>query len=81
MGGEHTAKNVMITAQKIKKKRSDVEQEMWLQDRRGKLMELARLHGVERQRLAFLMGESILDEETDIKSKTVHKNLSGMAPL
>ena len=82
VGGEHTAKNVMITAQKNKKKRSDVEQEMWLQDRRRKLIELARLHGVERQRLAFLMGESILfDEETDSKSKTVHKNLSGMAPL
>ena len=80
VGGEHTAKNVMITAQKMKRKRSDVEQEMWLQDRRRKLIELARLHGVELQRLAFLMGESILfDGETDSKSKIALK--TGMPPL
>ena len=82
VGGEHTAKNVMITAQKTKRKRSDVEQEMWLQDRRRKLIELARLHGVELQRLAFLMGESILfDGETDSKSKIALNSLSGMPPL
>ena len=78
VGGEHTAKNVMITAQKIKRKRSDVEKEKWLQDRRRKLMELARFYGVERQRLAFLMGERLLDEETSGKSKTLR---TGMAPL
>ena len=84
IGGEHTAKNVMITAQKIQTKRSDE----WLQDdRRQKLISLAELYGIKRQRLATLMGESIVvgseGGEGDRKNKkaVVQKNLSGMAPL
>ena len=78
--GEHTAKNIMITAQKIQTKRSDE----WLQDRRQKLISLAELYGIKRQRLATLMGESIVvgsgGREGNKKSK-IQKNLSGMAPL
>jgi len=74
----------MITAQKIQTKRSDHEQAKWLQDRRQKLISLAELYGIKRQRLATLMGESIVVEsggdERDKKSK-IQKNLSGMAPL
>ncbi|KAL7544100.1 hypothetical protein ACHAXR_013578 [Thalassiosira sp. AJA248-18] len=81
IGGEHTAKNVMITATKVKKtRRSEKEQEEWLQDRRRQLVDLAQLYGVKRQRLATLMGESIAMGEGD-GSKTVTRNLSGMAPL
>jgi len=83
IGGEHTAKNVMITAQKIQTKRSDE----WLNDRRQKLISLAELYGIKRQRLATLMGESIAvgsggGEGDGKKNKVVvQKNLSGMAPL
>ena len=82
IGGEHTAKNVMITATKMKKRRSK-EQEELLQDRRQKLIELAELYGVKRQRLAMLMGESLssLDEEGGESIETVRRNLSGMAHL
>lgn len=69
IGTEHTAKNVMITAIK-KKTRLRKDDEQWLQQhqqgsnpdedvqlRREKLVTLARFYGVERQRLATLMGE------------------------
>ena len=76
----------MITAQKIQTKRSEKEQTKCLQDRRQKLISLAELYGVKRQRLATLMGESIVvgsggGEGNKKKNKVVQKNLSGMAPL
>jgi hypothetical protein len=55
IGGEHTSKNVMITAVKRKKERSDKE----LEDLRRKLKELASLHGVGEQRLAKWMKEDV----------------------
>jgi SAM-dependent methyltransferase len=55
IGGEHTSKNVMITAVKRKKERSDKE----LEDLRLKLNELAILHGVGEQRLAKWMNEDV----------------------
>ena len=87
IGGEHTAKNVMITAQKMQTKRSDKEQTKWLQDRRQKLISLAELYGIKRQRLATLMRESIVvgsgggEGNKKNKKAVVQKNLSGMAPL
>ena len=80
IGGEHTAKNVMITATKVKKQRGKKEQEAWLRDRREKLIDLAQLYGVKRQRLATLMGESIEPGDNN-ETKTVIRTLSGMAPL
>ena len=59
IGGEHTAKNVMITATKRKRNRSRKAQD----DLRRRLCELAALHGVKRQKLAWWMKESILPQE------------------
>ena len=72
IGGEHTAKNVMITAVK----RSDISNEKHIVEKRTKLAELAKMYGVERQRLAMLMGESFGDEEGHKVKST-----SGMPPL
>ena len=71
IGTEHTAKNVMITATKTKT-RIWKNDEQWLQQqqqhdirdddvqrRRKKLVMLARFYGIERQRLASLMGEKL----------------------
>lgn len=81
IGGEHTAKNVMITATKMKSSRKENEHERWLQSKRGRLVDLAQLYGIKRQRLASLMGENIASSDGGAKSKTAAKNLSGMAPL
>ena len=73
-------KNVTITAIKVKRRRSDKEQEEWSQDRRQRLIDLTQLYGVKRQRLTMLMGESIVSGGGN-ESKTATRNLSGMAPL
>ena len=75
VGGEHTAKNVMITA--VKKQGDGDKNDMWLRDRRAKLVDLAEMYGVKKQRLATLMGESISAEGR----KSGVKTTSGMPPL
>ena len=55
IGGEHTAKNVMIAATKRAKRRERSEGQ--LRALRRELRDLMALHGVERQRLAEWMGE------------------------
>ena len=59
IGGEHSAKNVMITATKCQKQRSASE----LKQLRKRFRELSALHGVERQRLAEWMGESLSEHK------------------
>ncbi|KAL9185779.1 hypothetical protein ACHAXT_003556 [Thalassiosira profunda] len=82
IGGEHTAKNVMLAATKVKTQRSGKEQKEWLEERSGKLRKLAQLYGIKRQRLAMLMGESIAPEDEDGSgNRKVQRNRSGMAPL
>jgi len=54
IGGEHTSKNVMITAVKRLKPRTESQQE----NLRQRLNGLAELHGIKRQKLSDLMGES-----------------------
>lgn len=70
IGGEHTAKNVMITAVK---RRNHSNNDKHLGDKRRKFVELAKMYGIKRQRLATLMGESIT--VNDVKTS------SGMPPL
>ena len=66
IGGEHTAKNVMITAVKRKKKQSKKEMDTL----RMKLKAMAVLHGVSNQRLAQWMKEEISDGiDTDWKPR------------
>ena len=77
IGSEHTAKNSMITATKVKSSRSEKQQHAWLQERRGKLIELAQLYGIKSQRLATLMGESL---DHDAKSPSTSSK-TGMVPL
>ena len=75
VGGEHTAKNVMITATKITKSKD----EKWLQARRQRLIDLAELYGIKYQRLAMLMEERITSGEDDVPTFVTKR--SGMAPL
>ena len=66
VGGEHTAKNVMITAVKRRKKQSKMDTNVL----RMKLKSLAVLHGVSNQRLAQWMQEEV-GEVADIVRKTM----------
>ena len=77
MPTEHTAKNSMITATKVQSPRSEKRQHAWLQERRAKLIELAQLYGIKRQRLATLMGESL---DHNVKASST-SNKTGMVPL
>ncbi|KAL7431512.1 hypothetical protein ACHAXH_007621 [Discostella pseudostelligera] len=79
IGGEHTAKNVMITATKIKNR--ETKDEKWLQLRRQRLIDLAELYGVKYQRLAILMEESISMGEEEVLKSVTKRHRSGMAPL
>jgi hypothetical protein len=79
IGGEHTAKNVMITATKIKNR--ETKDEKWLQLRRQRLTDLAELYGVKYQRLAILMEESISMGEEEVLKSVTKRHRSGMAPL
>mmetsp|Transcript_2483 Transcript_2483/g.4516 ORF Transcript_2483/g.4516 Transcript_2483/m.4516 type:complete len:655 (-) Transcript_2483:133-2097(-) len=75
IGGEHTAKNCIITATK-KVMSGSKKEDAWLEERRKMLIELAELYGVKRQRLASLMGESITSS-SNLKVKAA----GGMPPL
>mmetsp|Transcript_21438 Transcript_21438/g.50379 ORF Transcript_21438/g.50379 Transcript_21438/m.50379 type:complete len:575 (-) Transcript_21438:444-2168(-) len=77
IGSEHTAKNSMITATKVKSSRSKKRQHAWLQERRSKLIELAQMYGIKRQRLATLMGESLGHDVTSSSTSS----RTGMVPL
>ena len=76
IGGEHSAKNVMITATKCQKPRSESE----LKQLRKRFRELAALHGVKKQRLAEWMGESISGEE-DVARRQPQLSTKKMPPL
>jgi len=65
IGGEHTSKNVMITAVKRAKERSESQKEQL----RSRLKSLADLHGVKRQKLADLMDEPIAREDEEASGK------------
>ena len=75
IGGEHTAKNSCITATKRIMSGSKKE-DPWLEQRRKRLVELAELYGVKKQRLASLMGENV-PSPSDLKVKAAR----GMPPL
>ena len=81
VGGEHTAKNVMIAATKSPRSRRGPE---YLRARREDLANLAMFYGIERQRLASLMGESLGGGGGghDVPRERAARNLlSGMPPL
>jgi trans-aconitate methyltransferase len=59
VGGEHTSKNVMITAVKTDEKRQPADQKDQLRQR---IRSLAALHGIREQKLATWMGESLVVE-------------------
>ena len=75
IGGEHTAKNSLITATK-KVVKGNKKEDTWLEERRKRLVDLAELYGVRRQKLASLMGESI-SSTPNVKVKSAR----GMPPL
>lgn len=69
IGGEHTGKNVMITAVKRKRSRSQKE----LATMRERFRDLASLHGVHDQRLASWMDSSLLLDQSEDQSATTRK--------
>ncbi len=73
IGGEHTAKNVMITATKINSQKSNDEK--WLKARRQRLIDLAELYGIKYQRLAMLMEENITLREDEAPKFLIRNGL------
>lgn len=76
IGGEHTSKNVMITAVK-KGKPSKVKLDL-LRDR---LHSLASLHGIETQTLGNWMGETMTPRSSKIDMLEGDSNLTEIPPL
>lgn len=74
IGGEHTAKNVMITAVRLPRKRSEKE----LNELRKRLVDLAQLHGIRAQTLAQWMAE---DLGAEIRSDPLSLSAKAMPPL
>jgi len=74
IGGEHTSKNVMITAVKRSEPRSQAQKD----NLRQRLNQVAKLHGIQRQKLADLLGETLGDVEDEKNSKY---NRNGMPKL
>jgi SAM-dependent methyltransferase len=72
IGGEHTAKNVMICAVK----RTNRHTEEHKQQLRKRLRSLADLHGIQRQKLADLMSERLaLDDKVDHRMKLSRRKM------
>ena len=72
IGGEHTSKNVMITAVKRKQKLSDKSKEQI----RKRIRSLADLYGIKTQRLVTWMGENMAlgEEQHNNKDKITELN-------
>jgi len=68
--GEHTDKNVMITAVRRKKPRSEED----ISELRKRLISLASLNGISRHKLADWMGESLIQQETSNKFQNLSQN-------
>lgn len=77
VGGEHTSKNVMITAVKRTKKQTVKEQS----ELRTKLKALATLHGVVNQQLAKWMNVELSDNVPSTTTTTMKLSTKKMPPL
>lgn len=71
IGGEHTSKNVMITAVKRKRVRKHKEK-AYLRD---KLKALASFHGIPTQKLSIHLNETLNDGPMPLKSKEVIRTM------
>ena len=61
IGGEHTSKNVMITAVKTSKKQTEKRRELL----RHQIREFCASHGIRKQRLADWMGLDLMTASTN----------------
>lgn len=77
IGGEHTAKNVMVCGVKRTKLRTD-NQKMEL---RGRLHSLCQLHGIKDQKLAILMGEILVVDDGFVSKSLAKSKRSAMPPM
>jgi len=71
IGGEHTAKNVMITAVRLPTCKDQRQQQTALQSR---LNELASLNGIQNQKLARWMGSSYLGDNSPLMESRKERN-------
>lgn len=76
IGGEHTSKNVMITA--VKRGTPSKTKLVKLRDR---LTSLASMHGIRKQKLGDWMGESMLPMNEDVSITNEHSNYADLPPL
>lgn len=63
IGGEHTSKNVMITAIKVRDQGAIHNRKSNVESKRQEIVSLAGLHGISHQKLAHLMGFKIAADE------------------
>jgi hypothetical protein len=77
IGGEHTAKNVMITAVKLPRKRSEKD----LQGLRQRLHDLAQLNGIRSQKLAEWMEEELTVTGEGLVAVPTSLSAKAMPPL
>jgi SAM-dependent methyltransferase len=75
IGGEHTSKNVMITAVKRQRPQSAAE----IEGLRRRLRDLMDSHGVEDHRLAHWMGENQVDDARGMRKRKLSSR--NMPPL
>ena len=73
IGGEHTSKNVMITATKISKKVPNDERNSNARSIRQEIISLASLYGIRHQKLAKLIGFDELAIENSMTSAHASK--------
>jgi len=74
IGGEHTSKNVMITAIKASKQAANDKRKVNVELLRQEIVSLASLHGISNQKLAQLMEFDLVDERLSIPRQTSRKN-------
>jgi hypothetical protein len=79
IGGEHTSKNVMITAVQRQRLQSEKERASL----RKRIRDLASLHGIQHQKLAEWMGEGLDTDAITGKQPPAQRVLStrNMPPL
>lgn len=85
IGGEHTSKNVMITA--IRDRSVNIDRKPAIEEIRQQIRSLAALYGIKNQRLAQWMELDLIDEEsliehiTPMKAKTTSQFSKHGMPL
>jgi hypothetical protein len=77
IGGEHTSKNVIITATKLSHTRPPSQ----LESMHDRLISLAQMHGIYKQKLAFLLTKKLKKSTDDESDQRKTRQASRLPPL